>query len=71
MYRNIDKSKFRKGQYVGYAIGKVWRVYQDRSSRFWYATAEGRVVQGDTLGAISNKLAALKAVDALANPFAA
>ena len=70
MYSNIDKSAFRKGQYVGYALGNVWRVYRDRNG-VWHATAQGRVVRGDTLRAVSEQLSALKIADTLANPFVA
>ena len=71
MYSNIDKSAFRKGQYVGYAIGKVWRIYKDASSGFWYATSQGKLVSGNTLRDVSEKLASMKVADTLANPFAA
>lgn len=26
MYGNIEKSAFRKGEYVGYGGGRVWRI---------------------------------------------
>ena len=70
MYQNIDKSAFRKGQYVGYAVGKVWRISK-RGPNYWYATTQGRIVQGDTLRDISEKLASMKVADSLANPFVA
>ena len=71
MYHNVEKSAFRKGQYTGYAIGKVWRIWRDRSTDFWYATSEGRVIQAFTLRDLSKKLEALTPLDALPNPFAA
>ena len=70
MYSNIDKSAFRKGQYVGYAIGKVWRIYKDANGR-WHATAQGRIIFGATLRDVSEQLASMKIADTLANPFAA
>jgi hypothetical protein len=29
---NVEKSAFHKGEYVGYAIGKVWRIKKTNSS---------------------------------------
>lgn len=34
---NIEPSAFRKGEYVGYAAGGVWRI-RKFSSRRWQAT---------------------------------
>ena len=31
-YPNIEKSAFRKGEYVGYAEGKVYRITRSNSS---------------------------------------
>lgn len=31
-YPNIDKSAFRKGEYVGYCEGKVYRITKTNSS---------------------------------------
>ncbi len=36
---NIEKSVFRKGEYVGYAAGLVWHIRKD--GREWVAIAEG------------------------------
>ena len=36
---NIEKSAFRKGEYVGYAAGLVWRICKD--GREWVAIAQG------------------------------
>jgi hypothetical protein len=29
---NIEKSAFKKGEYVGYALGRVWRITKTNSS---------------------------------------
>jgi len=69
MYSNIEKSAFRRGEYVGYAAGCVWRIQRCNSSYGnWYAYP----THGDdanrwftvpmaahTLRALSQKLAAL------------
>lgn len=34
-FPNINKSAFRKGEYVGYSAGAVWRIR--RSGRNWQA----------------------------------
>ena len=36
---NIEKSAFRRGEYVGYAAGFVWHIRKD--GREWIATARG------------------------------
>ena len=37
-YLNIDKSAFRKGEYVGYSGGKVYRISKTNSSYgTWFA----------------------------------
>lgn len=36
---NIEKSAFRKGEYVGYAAGYVWHIRKD--GREWVAIAQG------------------------------
>jgi hypothetical protein len=37
-YPNIEKSGFRKGEYVGYANGKVFRISKTNSSfGSWFA----------------------------------
>lgn len=36
---NIEKSVFRKGEYVGYAAGLVWHIRKD--GREWLAIAQG------------------------------
>jgi hypothetical protein len=38
-YTNIEKSSFRKGEYVGYACGLIWSIRKD--GREWVATAHG------------------------------
>lgn len=35
---NIEKSAFRKGEYVGYGGGKVWRIKKTNNSNAnWFA----------------------------------
>ena len=35
---NIEKSAFRRGEYVGYACGMLWHIRRSTSSyRTWYA----------------------------------
>ena len=63
---NIDKSAFRRGEYVGYGAGRVWRI---RKLNRWHALAnlpgsphrDFSFVElvGDTLADISRQLAAL------------
>ncbi len=37
-YPNIDKSAFRKGEYVGYSAGKIYRIRRSNSSfGSWFA----------------------------------
>jgi len=37
-YQNIEKSAFRKGEYVGYSEGKVYRISKTNSSfGSWFA----------------------------------
>lgn len=36
---NIEKSAFRRGEYVGYASGLVFRICKD--GRDWIASAQG------------------------------
>lgn len=38
-FHNIEKSAFRRGEYVGYSNGLVFRICRD--GRDWYAIAEG------------------------------
>lgn len=35
-YPNIDKSAFRKGEYVGYSAGKVYRIRKAECG-YWFA----------------------------------
>lgn len=55
-YPNIEKSGFRKGEYVGYALGTVWRIH--RVAGVWHATslAGGHRLQGQTLAHVSTLL---------------
>jgi hypothetical protein len=54
---NIEKSAFRKGEYVGYAEGRVYRIKRDGSA----GLVEPKALQqaaffGDTLLDFSRKL---------------
>lgn len=80
-HHNIDKSAFRKGEYVGYCHG-VWRIWRD--GKVWQANSRtimgcpaGRTVYGRTLEDISRELAELEPIiaaemraAAIPNPFA-
>lgn len=74
MYHNIDKSAFRKGEYVGYANG-AWKI--SKSGKRWQARKGADYIFGDSLLSISCQLAALNEAYAqklrearLPNPFA-
>lgn len=59
-HSNIDKSGFRRGQYVGYGGGLVFRIKREGSG--WRATEQGKGTPsfyGKTLGEISKQLRAL------------
>jgi hypothetical protein len=57
---NIEKSGFRRGEYVGYGGGRVWRIWQ-RDRHAWTAHAQGlpyvSEIRAETLTAMSDKLA--------------
>jgi len=60
MYLNIEKSAFRKSEYVGYASGRVYRIMRD--DRGWYAlnrdgTDAGSYLHRRTLKEMSAALA--------------
>lgn len=61
---NIEKSAFRRGEYIGYAAGKVWRIVKSTSSfGAWQAFPRdgGNVfVYAFRLSDMGGKLAALK-----------
>lgn len=38
-YDNIEKSEFKKGEYVGYGSGAVWRIV--KSGKMWDASSHG------------------------------
>lgn len=40
---NIEKSGFRRSQYVGYGLGKVWTIKRVRHAGVWRATALGEM----------------------------
>lgn len=59
---NIEKSAFRRGEYVGYSGGKVYRV-RKHGCGGWvrdgaHTTNSARYLRADTLGELSAKLAA-------------
>lgn len=63
---NIDKSAFRKGEYVGYGEG-VWRVHRySTGAKRWRAVHRNitipvrPVLFGPTLASISDQLAMVK-----------
>lgn len=58
---NIEKSGFRRGEYVGYAAGDVWRITKSTGRARWVAIARhnGQYVYGDTLVALSATLAGI------------
>ena len=65
-YPNIDKSAFRKGGYVGYGAGRVWRIRKTQFGGWaWAARPQDKrdddtaIVYGDTLRHVSQQLAAL------------
>ncbi|MBF7012552.1 hypothetical protein QUC32_23165 [Novosphingobium resinovorum] len=60
MPHNIERSAFRKGEYVGWdAEGGLWNIKRHPGG-YWYATerAGHGTLTGDTLRALSTKLAA-------------
>ena len=60
MPHNIERSAFRKGEYVGWdATGALWNI-RKHAGGYWYATErDGHgTLTGDTLKALSGKLAA-------------
>lgn len=71
---NIEKSGFHRGQYVGYAGGRVFRITRGHSSLGkWRAFNAGRAPAGenlnfyaDTLEQLSAKLATLPALHTVA-----
>lgn len=61
---NIDKSAFRKGEYVGYGNG-VWRVHRySTGAKRWRAVhrniTSAPALYGPTLASISDQLAMVK-----------
>lgn len=61
---NIDKSAFRRGEYVGYGAGHVWRIRQTQFGGWKWAAHVPKddtraTVYGDTLAMVSRQLAAL------------
>lgn len=71
---NVEKSTFRKGEYVGYANG-VWRI-RKRAGGAWRGDKDGASVYGATLADISSELDAVDAANTAArrssllpNPF--
>ena len=62
-YHNIEKSAFRRGEYVGYGGGFVWHISKSNSSfGNWYAHERDNVsrkIYAFGLQSMSDKLAAL------------
>lgn len=59
-YPNIEKSAFRKGEYVGYCNG-VWRIRPKARGHLWGATKRDSTeptIFAETLGDLSAKLTA-------------
>ena len=60
---NIEKSAFRRGQYVGYGGGKVWHIRKTNSTYgnwiAWDRDNEANPVYAFRLKDMSDKLAAL------------
>jgi hypothetical protein len=58
-YSNIEPSAFRKGEYVGYREGQVWRIRRNMRGKLWGANvAEGgtHFIFAATLDEMSQKL---------------
>jgi hypothetical protein len=59
MPQNIEKSVFRKGEYVGYADG-VWRVFRSERFGHWIAVKNNdfdvNSISASTLTEMSKKL---------------
>jgi len=53
MYSNIEKSAFRRGEYVGYADGCVFQILKSNSS---FGTWCARVSHGDNVERYRNRL---------------
>lgn len=63
-FHNIDKSEFRKGEYVGYGHG-LWRIHRHSTgAKRWRARhiskADMPVLFGPTLASLSDQLAMVK-----------
>jgi hypothetical protein len=57
-YDNIEKSQFRRGEYVGYGRGSTYRIFRSNGPKSWWtATTQGEVITARTLREISAKLA--------------
>lgn len=51
---NIEKSAFRKGEYVGYWNGPVIRIR--KKGKYWLAAAKGKTIYATTLEQMSREL---------------
>ena len=51
---NIEKSAFKKGQYVGYGCGKVWTI--TNHGRYWMAQSGTQWIQAPLLRDISKQI---------------
>jgi hypothetical protein len=56
MPHNIEKSAFRRGEYVGYGSGHVWRIRKEGD--LWLATTAGLMVRirSKTFASMSRQL---------------
>ena len=70
-FPNIDKSSFRRGEYVGYSVGgKVWKITKanpNGSRAKWLAQAGRQFLYAETLGEISEKLSSLDGAATVTN----
>jgi hypothetical protein len=70
-FPNIDKSAFRRGEYVGYSEGgKVWKITKanpNGSRAKWLAQTGRQFLYAGTLEEISEKLSSLGDAATVAN----
>ena len=58
-FPNIDKSGFRRGEYVGYGGQHVWRITNGMNGGWLAQTVGGQCFYKPTLAEISEKLSSL------------
>ena len=54
MLHNIEKSIFKKGQYVGYGSGMVWTI--TNHGRYWIAQSGKQWIQAPLLRDLSKQI---------------